>query len=103
MAHLVRYLPEALEDLFDIWVYVASQSQSEIAADRVVDDIDARAMLYAKNVELGELRPDLAESVRCFTVDRFVVFYRPNSEGIEVLQVIHGSRDIPRHFRRHKS
>lgn len=49
---------------------------------------------------MGELRPDLAASLRCFSVRSYVVFYTPISGGIEVVQVIHGSRDIRSRLRR---
>jgi hypothetical protein len=38
--------------------------------------------------------------LRCFTVAGFVVFYLATADGIEVIQIIHGGRDLPTHFRR---
>jgi len=35
-------------------------------------------------------------SIRCFK--NYVIFYRPISEGIEVIRVLHGGRDIERLF-----
>jgi toxin ParE1/3/4 len=63
----------------------------------LIDAIDDMAVLYAANPELGIVR---RESVRCFSVGRFIVFYAPLPDGIEIVQIIHGSRDIPEHFRR---
>ncbi|HEY2760122.1 MAG TPA: type II toxin-antitoxin system RelE/ParE family toxin [Pirellulales bacterium] len=94
------YLPEAREDLFGIWRYIFEQSQSVDIADRFIDRIDEKAQLYCSQPLTGEPRPDLAEQVRSFLVESYVIFYVPSSEGIEVVQVIHGSRDIPKQFRR---
>ena len=49
---------------------------------------------------MGQVRPELASGVRSFPVGKYVVFYLPMEEGIEVVQVIHAARDIPAVFRR---
>lgn len=99
---IVNYLPDANEDLEKIWLYVADKSQSLAVADRLIDAIDDAARTYSGQPLIGVTRPDLAENVRCFPVGNYVVFYVPIAGGIEVIQVIHGSRDIPTHFRREK-
>ena len=43
---------------------------------------------------MGRSRPELAASVHSFPVARYVVFYRPAADGIEVVRVLHGARDI---------
>jgi toxin ParE1/3/4 len=96
----VVYLPDAVQDLHAIWVYVAEQSQSLDIADRLIDSIDDAATVYAANPEMGTSRLELSASLRCFVVGRYVAFYVPTPAGIEVIQIIHGSRDIPVHFRR---
>jgi len=95
----VAYLPDAKADLHQIWLFVVQQSQSLDRADRLIDTIDETAVKYAAQPKLGEPRPDLHRDSRCFTVQRFVVFYQPTADGIEVIQIIHGSRDVPKHFR----
>ncbi|HEX7446855.1 MAG TPA: type II toxin-antitoxin system RelE/ParE family toxin [Pirellulales bacterium] len=96
---LVIYLPEAIEDLHAIWRYLYEQSQSEAVADRIIDAIDDSAATYAQRPDLGIPRPELDPHVRCFPVARYVVFYVATTEGINIIQVIHGSRDLPRHWR----
>lgn len=96
----VLYLLEAQDDLVAIWQHVAQQSQSPAAADRLIDQFNQAAAIYAAIPEIGIPRPDLDPQVRCFPVFRYIVFYVPADEGIEIIQVIHGARDIPAHFRR---
>ena len=43
---------------------------------------------------MGRRRPELAPNIRSLTVGRYVVFYQPLFRGIEVVRVLHGSRDI---------
>lgn len=95
----VQYQSQARNDLLEIWRYVARQSQSEEVADKLIDAIDDRSLIYAQNPELGTPRTDLGERVRFFVVSNHVIFYRPGSEGIEVLRVMHGRRDIEASFR----
>jgi plasmid stabilization system protein ParE len=64
----VLYLPDAMERLRQIWSYVAHQSQSLEKADRLIDSIDDAAIVYARNHELGKLRSELADDLRCFAV-----------------------------------
>lgn len=95
----VNYLPQALNDLHGIWRYVYEKSKSVLTADRLVETIDENAAIYASRPELGVTRPEFDERIRCFPVGRYVVHYVEVEDGIEIVQVIHGSRDLPRHWR----
>jgi plasmid stabilization system protein ParE len=43
-------------------------------------------------------REELAPNLRSSHVGKYIIFYRPEDEGIEVIRVIHGHRDIPKLF-----
>ena len=98
----VTYSPEAIQDLQQIWGYISKQTQNSEIADRVIDAINNATRLYAVNSELGTSRAELVSGLRCFTVARYVIFFVPCESGIEVVQVMHGARDTPTHFRRKK-
>jgi toxin ParE1/3/4 len=98
MARLLQ-TDEAEQSIVAIGCYIAEQSQSLETAWRVLDRIEEKCRLYAAQPLLGEARPDLGVDVRCFPVDSFVVIYRPLPDGILLLLVVHGSRDIPAVFR----
>jgi len=73
--------------------------KSVTAGRRVVHLIDQKCARYATMPDLGILRDDLAVGLRCFPVWGFLVFYRPIDGGIEVLRILHGSRNIdPSYF-----
>jgi toxin ParE1/3/4 len=40
----------------------------------------------------------LLVNLRSFTVKNYVIFYQPTADGIEVLRVLYGARDIHRVF-----
>jgi toxin ParE1/3/4 len=50
--------------------------------------------LLAIQPRAGRLRPELAPELRSFPVGRYVVFYRPQDDGIDVVRVLHSARDI---------
>ena len=84
-------------DLLEIWVYIGEDSLS--AADRWLDEIHARCEMLAEHPELGRRRDEIAPGLRSFPVDSYLIFYRPVREGIRVMRVLHGSRDIEEQFR----
>jgi toxin ParE1/3/4 len=79
-------------DLDNIWYYIAADNPD--AADAFLYRLFARCKSYAHQSSLGESRPELGRHVRCFSVEKFVVYYKPVTEGIELIRVLHGARDI---------
>lgn len=96
MGRVVK-LPEAEEDLEEIWIHIALENED--AADRVLDELDKECSLRAKRPKMNRLRPDIAPRVRSFPVGSYTVFYYALEDGIEVVQVIHARRDLEKHFR----
>lgn len=86
----------SLDELFD---YIGRQHHSPVAAARLLRRIAAKCERYALQPFSGEARPDLGPKVRCFPVGDYVVLYEPIDNGILLLLVIHGARDIPSVFR----
>ena len=99
MARLIR-TPEARASLKEIGRQIARESGSRAVALRFLDRINEKCQLCATQPGMGEARHDLAPGVRCFPVGNYVVIYRPMPDGIEVLLVTHGARDIPALYRR---
>jgi toxin ParE1/3/4 len=79
-------------DLDNIWYYIAADNPD--AADAFLYRLFARCESYAHQPSLGESRPEFGRQVRCFSVEKFVVYYKPVTEGIELIRVLHGARDI---------
>ena len=48
--------------------------------------------------EVGRQRPDLAPNLRSLPAGNYVIFYRPIPDGIQLIRVLHGARDIPAIF-----
>jgi toxin ParE1/3/4 len=95
---VVRH-PAALRDLIEIADYIAG-TKSLAAADRFTaaaeKTIERLAGMPGIGSRWGGDQPQLAD-VRFFPVSRYpnhLVFYRPLEDGIEVVRVLHGARDI---------
>lgn len=88
--------PSALSDLVEIWGYIAEDSEAR--ADAFVDTIDRKFRALAENPGMGRTRDELAEDIRSFPVGRYIIFYRSLMDGIEVVRILHGARDLKSHF-----
>jgi toxin ParE1/3/4 len=84
--------PLAAADIFEIWDYIADDSL--VAADRWVDRLDKQFGLLATQPLMGRARDELAPGVRSLPFGRYVIFYAPLDDGIDVVRVLHGARDI---------
>jgi toxin ParE1/3/4 len=91
-----RLTQTAQRDLAEIWAYVAADRPS--AARKLVQAIVDRFVLLSQHPLLGEVRDDLAPGVRIFTYRTYVIGYRPMADGIEIVRVVSGHRDLPSLF-----
>ena len=84
---------QAEADLVDILHGVARHSLR--AAERLRDEIGRTARLLARSPRLGRERADLLPGLFSRSVaGRYLLFYRPTDDGIEIARVLHGTRDI---------
>ncbi len=84
--------PEAEQDLVDIWLHIAEDQP--VNADRFLERLQEKAQKLAEFTDMGVDRLELAPGIKSFPVERYVLFYRPNEHGIELVRVLHGSRDV---------
>ena len=88
--------PLAKADIFDIWSYIAEDSEE--AADRVEQAIYDGCAFVAEAPMRGHSRPDLtARSLRFWTLTRYpsyAIVYRPDKAPLEIVAVMHGKRNI---------
>ena len=86
--------PEALDDLQIIRDFIALDNGE--AAERIVDQFFETFERLAVWPKTGHVRTDLTvKSVRFWPVGSYLVVYRDHSDGIQIVAVLHGSRDVP--------
>jgi plasmid stabilization system protein ParE len=93
-----RFTPDAVADRDDIWQFIASDNRA--AADRVEEAIFAACEALAANLFQDHVRPDLTKlPVRFWTLPsypNYIVVYRPETNPLQILRVLHGKRNIKR-------
>ncbi len=88
-----RLSEQAEKDLTDIWLYIAQDSPR--AADRFVLRVHAKCQELAESPGIGRPRAELARGLRSFPLGSYLIFYREAEDGIEVVRVLSGYRDLP--------
>lgn len=86
------YSPEALEDLDKISLWIAQHDT--MAALRWLEEIDQVTSLLATHPGVGEAVPQYGVGVRRWTQGRYLVLFRPTEDRVDIVRVLHGSRDI---------
>jgi len=88
---------QATSDLLDIWIHVKT-TQSEAKATALVRTIERKLRLLTSQPQMGRSRDELREGLRSFPVKPYIIFYQPQSDGILVVRVLHGRRDLSTFF-----
>ncbi len=91
MAQALR-TSQAEADLLEIWLFIAEDSIR--AADRLLDRFEETFHLIASQPRMGRSRAQLAPELRSFPVGDYLIFYEPLPDGIQVIRVLSGYRDI---------
>lgn len=98
MGTTITKTPQTRRDLFELADYIARDSLD--SAERFLDAAEAAFQLLASTPELGtlcEFRSPQAAGIRMWAIrsfENYVVFYRSLKDGVEVVRVIHGARDM---------
>lgn len=94
--------PQAERDLLGYYVYIGERNPD--AADRFLraaqDAIERLAAMPGTGAPRKFPNPELA-GIRSLPIrgfENYLIFYLPTDEGIDVLRVIHGARDLDRIF-----
>ena len=89
----VQFTVQAGRDLEEIEEFISLDNPD--AAARLLLSIQEKCALVSRQPHMGRARFDLASELRGFPVGNYLIFYRPATDGIEVIRVLHGARDIP--------
>jgi toxin ParE1/3/4 len=95
----VAYSLAAERDLTQLFAWIAADSGPQ-RANAILTRIEGAISTVAAFPRLGRLRHELESGIRSFAVYPWVILYKPLSqgEGIFVVRVVDGRRDVPRLF-----
>lgn len=86
--------PASRRDLRTIQAYIAQENIQ--AARRVLAELRAACARLADNPHLGHARADLTDqSVRFWLVQTYYIIYRPDTQPLEIVRMVHSARDVP--------
>ena len=92
MTRAIRIAAAAEEDLKEIWAYVAEHNTE--AAGKLIKEITGKFAVLRDYPHIGREQNKLLVNLRSFAVKNYLIFYQPFADGVEILRVLHGSRDI---------
>lgn len=92
----IRKSSRAESDLLAITDYIARDNVD--AALRWLDDIQQLFQMLAHYPLMGEDVSDLLVGCRRQVFGNYLVFYLPEDDGITIVRVLHGSRNIDNLF-----
>jgi toxin ParE1/3/4 len=95
MPRIIRS-PRAKIDIWKIADRIASDNLT--ASVKFLSNLDHTLETLAKMPGLGPARDELLPGLRSFPIGNYVLFYRRVPTGIELVRVIHGSRDLDEIF-----
>lgn len=98
MSKRFTFLQKAEEDIEEILLYISHDNPA--AAVAVREAIENTCETIARMPEIGSRRTvdnPLLEGIRLLPVKKFenyLIFYQPTEEGVLIVRVLHGARDI---------
>lgn len=87
-------VPEVRQDLDEIWNCIGIEKANPTAAHHVINRLFGAFSILAKQPLLGQEREDLGANLRAFVVQPYLVLYRAQTDGVQIVQVVHSARDI---------
>lgn len=78
-------------DLKEIRDFIAQDNKK--MASKYMEILKQKCVMLAASPEIGVCREEYCGLYK-FPVDNYLIFYRPSKIGIEVIRILHGSRDI---------
>jgi toxin ParE1/3/4 len=93
-----RHSAAADLDIKEIGLYLFNLNP--VAAYRFLETLEETCELLAEHPELGRTRESLGAGLRSFPIGNYLIFYLIAPDGIRVVRIVYGGRDLPGIFRR---
>jgi len=91
-----QFTPQAVDDLFEIWSYIARDSAG--AANGVEVAVHNACAFLAEGPLRGRTREEITPlPLRFWTVQAFpnyIIVYDPQSDPLQIIRILRGSRDV---------
>ena len=92
----VNLAPQAKQDLSEIWAYIADYDEN--LATKFLEQVHDKCLKLAAFPEMGRACHELLINLRTFAIKNYIIFYLPIEDGVEILRVLRGARNIEKLF-----
>jgi toxin ParE1/3/4 len=89
---MIKYTAHADADLDEIIEFHITENPEY--ANKIFQEIAGKLTSLEKNPYLGKPKKEILSHLRSFPTKKYIIFYTPIKDGIEVFRIIHSSRDI---------
>ena len=94
-------IPEANADLLRIWLRIAEDSED--VADRVQAEFHERFDSLSKHPGQGHSRTDYTKAKVLFVpLYSYLIAYRPGTDPLQILAIVHGARQVKKILKQRK-
>ena len=76
-----------------MWLRIAEDHGNE-RANAFIKKIEHTLQTLSRQPEMGRARPELRADLRSLPANPYILFYQPIDDGILLIRVIHGRRDL---------
>jgi toxin ParE1/3/4 len=87
-----RISQRARFEVLEIANYIAADN--EAAADQLLELLVQHFEFLGDNPYAGRRRDELRAEYRSFPVGQYIILYRVIQDGVEIMHVLHGRRDL---------
>lgn len=94
---VARRSQAAEQDLQEIAFQIAVRDRRPHTADKIIDELIVQSNNLAQTsgvAEMGTTAPEIGSGVRLYSHKRWVVVFRYEEHGIDVLRIVDGSQDF---------
>lgn len=88
----VIYSQRAEKDLLEIWLYIADDDME--AADRQIERIVQSRQTLAQHPGISFARAEIRTGLRSWPVGPYLILHEDDADGLRIVRVIHGARDV---------
>jgi toxin ParE1/3/4 len=87
----------ALRDMQEITAYIA-KNYGFSHSERFIQKLNAKFAKIAMFPNIGKIRDEILPGSRMLSVDRYLILYAVMGDGVEILRVVSGYRDLSKLF-----
>jgi plasmid stabilization system protein ParE len=95
---LALWTSQAATELEDILFYIRVEGGRPLTSQRIGEEFLDIAGKIAEGRLTGHAHSLAPPEWRYYRFKRWLIFYQPHSQGIEVMRIVDGAKDLPQEF-----